>query len=283
MKSFNKVELKGRIHSYALEVKDTDNGEAIVGTVSLEVDEKGTVIESRFFAKPTYSSGKPNRTYTFLDDLMAGNYKTIKNDADEADWLSIDATVSPDYFVGRDGAKTIEDLNSSQKIRGSFINANKSHDYANSWKCDMLITRVEEIEPDEEKHIKHKARIHGYIIDDYNERVMGVKFDALDEAPMNYVLGLETSHDQPFYTSVKGEFRKETTLITREGAFGNDETVEYDNIRWALTWMPRNPYLFGEDITEDEYKNLCNGLDEYREEKLNKNKSAEDEKDKLVF
>lgn len=281
MRTYNKVELKGRIHSYALETKETEKGEAITGTVTLEVAENGTTVDARFFAYPTYNSGKTNKTYEKLESLMGEEYKTIVRDGDEADWLAIDATVAPDYFVGRDGAQTVDDLNHSQKIRGSFINPNKNHDYSNFWKCDMLITRVEDIEADDEKHRPHAARVHGYIIDDYNNRVMGVQFDALDEAPINYLLGLDVSKDAPLYTAIKGEFRQIKTLITREGAFGEAEQIEYDNLRTAITWMPKDTYEFGSDITKEQYGVFMDRLEEYKKSKLNA--AANDEADNLVF
>lgn len=285
MKSFNKVALKGRLHSYELEVKDTDNGEAIAGTVSIEASEDGAIVDVRFFAKPKYKSGKINKTYNILEDMIAGNYLTIVNDGADADWISIDGEINIDYYVGRDGAKSVDDLGKSQKIRGSFVNANKNHDYENSWRCDMLITRVEEIEEDAEKNRAHAARIHGYILDSFNERALGAKFDVVDEAAMNYVLGLAVEQENPLYSSVRGEFRKITTLIKREGAFSDDEIIEYDDLKWVLTWMPKGAYTFGEDITEDEYKAYLANLDEYKKEKFEDGakKAEKDEKDNLVF
>lgn len=283
MRSFNKIELAGRIHSYSLEEIDTEKGNAIAGTVTLETTNTGTLVETRFFAYPKYNSGKANRTYSVLEDLLAGNYKTITSDGDEADWLSIDANIDVDYYVGRDGAKDIDEMNRSQRIRGSFINANKKHEYSNVWKCDMLVTRIEDLEENPEKGYAHRVRMHGFIIDDYNERLMGVRFEAMDDAQMNYLLGLSVTSDNPLYTSVKGEFRKVTTLRVVEGAFGEDDKQEYDNTFWVMTWMPRNTYEFGDDITVDEYNSMMNALDEYKQEKLNKNKDTEDSKDKLVF
>lgn len=277
MRDFNKIELKGRIFSYALEEKDeTEKGVPIAGTVTLEVDEVGTQVETRFYAYPKYNNGTTNKTYGFLVDLLAGNFKTVADDGPEADWLSVDASISPDYYVSRDGAKTIDDLSRSQKIRGSFINPNKKHEYANKWNCDMIVTKIEDVEENVEKGYPHKVRVHGYMIDSYNERVMGVRFEAMDEAPMNYLLALNPTEDNPIYTQARGQFRKVTSLKIIEGAFGEDEKIEYDNLYWILTWMPKENYIFGDDITLEEYNNLLKGLEEYKTEKLNKYNEAED-------
>ena len=45
MRTYNAIDMKGRLFNYNLEVKDFDKGEAITGTVSLEVDDKGTVVD----------------------------------------------------------------------------------------------------------------------------------------------------------------------------------------------------------------------------------------------
>ena len=283
MKSYNKVELKGRIHNFSLEEKDTEKGTAITGTVTLQVNEAGTCVDVRFYALPKYNSGKTNRTYSVLEDMLAGNYKTVVNDADEADWLAIDANIDIDYYVGRDGAKDIDEMSRSQRIRGSFINANKNHEYENVWKCDMLVTRIEDVEENPEKGYPHKVRMHGFIVDDYNERLMGVRFEAMDQAPMNHLLGLSVSKDNPLYTSVKGEFRMVKTLKVVEGAFGEDDKKEFENLFWVMTWMPRNTYEFGDDITVEDYNAYMTACDEYKQEKLNKSKDAADEGDNLVF
>lgn len=284
MKDYNKIELKGRLFSYALEEKeDTEKGTPIAGTVTLEVDEDGTQVEVRFYAYPKYNNGNPNRTYGILSDILAGNYLTVVDNGDEAEWLSIDANISVDYYIGRDGAKDIDEMSRSQKIRGSFINQNKKHEYFNKWSCDMVVTQVEDVEENVEKGYPHKVRVHGYMLDSYNKRAMGVRFEAMDEAPMAYLLSLTPSRDNPFYTQVRGQFRKVTSLKIIEGAFGEDEKVEYENLFWVLNWMPKNAYVFGEDLTLEEFEEFMKGLDEYKTEKFNKDKNKDDEGDDLVF
>lgn len=283
MKSFNQVSLKGRLHSYELSMKEEDA--AIYGSIFVEVNAEGAIVEVRYYVTPKTKKNEVNKSYDFLEKVMDGEVKTIKDDGDEASWVTVSAKISPDFFVPRDGAKTIDDLAVSQKVRGFAIRGGKSNEYENMWNCDMLITRIEEIEPDEEKHISHKVKVSGYIVDEYNKRLMPMRCDAIDNDAINYSLTLEASPELPIYSSVKGEFRKEVTSIVKESAFGEDEVIEYDNIRWAMRWMPRIPYDFGDDISEDEYKDFLDGLTEYKTEKLEKNREKQEasEKDKLVF
>ena len=285
MKTYNNIDMKGRLYSYSLEEKDTDKGTAITGDVTLMVDADGTQVTSRFYATPTYSSGKPNRTYGVLEDMMAGNYKTVVDDGDDADWFGVSGNIDVSYFPPRDGAvKDVEDLARSQKIRGSFLNANKDHKYANKWKLDMLICRIDDVEPDEEKNIPHYVRVGGYLIDDYRERVMGVQFQARKDAAMNYILGLTASYDNPYYVSIWGELAKITRTIVRKNAFGEDEHDSYDSTVWAITGMSPDAYDFGDEsaMTVDEYNKLRDNLDEYRKERMeNDNKS--DARTNLAF
>lgn len=273
MKSYNNVDMKGRLYSYNLEEKDTDKGTAIAGEVTLVVDEAGTQATARFYATPMYKTGKPNRTYGMLEDMMAGNYKTVVDDGDDADWFGISGNIDVSYFPPRDGgAKEIEDLVRSQKIRGSFLNANKEHKFQNKWKIDMLIGRIDDVEADEEKGYPHQVRVSGYLVDNYNERVMGVQFMARKEAAMNYILGLTASWDNPYYVSIWGELLRVTRTIVRKNAFGEDEQDTYDSTIWAITGMSPDAYAFGDEsgITVDEYKELRDNLDEFRKSRLAK-------------
>lgn len=276
MKSYNNVDMKGRLYSYNLEEKDTDKGTAIAGEVTLQVDEDGTQATARFYANPTYKSGKANRTYGVLEDMMAGNFKTVVDDGDEADWFGISGSIDVSYFPPRDGgAKEIEDLVRSQKIRGSFLNANNDHKYQNKWKIDMLICRIDDVEADEEKGFPHMVRVSGYLVDDYNERVMGVQFQARKEAAMNYILGLTASWENPYYVSIWGELLRVTRTIVRKNAFGEDEHDNYDSTVWAITGMSPDAYVFGDEsaMTVDQYKELRDNLDEFRKTRLEKEDS----------
>ena len=286
MKSYNNFDMKGRLYSYSLEEKDTDKGTAITGEVTLEVDDKGTTATARFFAYPTYNSGKTNRTYSVLEDMMAGNYKTVVDDADEADWLAMTGNIDVNYFVPRDGAKDIDELARSQKLRGSFVNQNKDHNYQNKWKLDMLITRIDDVEEDAEKNIPHYVRVTGYLIDDYRERVTLVQFQARKEAAMKYILGLTASYDQPYYVSIWGELMKIARTIVRKNAFGEDEVDEYESYIWAITGMAPEAYDFGDEsaMTVEQYNEFRENLDAHKKERLEDgNDSAGSGKPDLAF
>lgn len=286
MRAYNGIEMKGRLYDYALESRDTDKGEAIMGTVTLQVDDKGTLATVRFYARPKYSSGKPNRTYNILDEMIAGNYLTVVNDGDEADWLAVTGNIDVNYFVGRNGAKTIDDLASAQQIRGSFINANNKREYQNKWKVDVLITGVAEVEANPEKGYDRYANVSGYIVDDYNERLLNIHFDARKEAAINYMLGLTVSTKEPVFTSAWGQLLKVSTKKVNKNVFGageDDDVRETENTRWVVTGMGE-PYNFGDeaDMSAETYEEYRKNLNDFKQKKLDE-AHEEEEDESLAF
>lgn len=285
MKTYNSLDMKGRLSNYALQTISTDKGEAIGGEIMLEVDAEGTVATLRFFGYPTYNNGKPNKTYGVLEDMMAGNYKTIADYGDEADWMALTGSIDVSYFVGKN-QNSDEDISRSQKMRGAFINPNKEKKYNNKWKLDMIITSVKEVEADEEKKQPRYVRVSGYLVDDYNERVMEVSFQARSEGAMNYILGLEPSFDEPHYVSLWGSLVKVSRLVVRKNAFGDDETDEYSSTQWVITGMNPEAYEWGDEkvMTDDQYSELRAALEEHKEAQKNKDEDgAPSAKKELAF
>jgi hypothetical protein len=287
MKTYNSVDLKGRLFNYGLTTISTEKGEAIGGDVLIEVDTQGTIVTVRFFGYPTYNSGKPNKTYAILDDMMAGNYKTLADHGDDADWLGVSASIDVGYFVGKNQAPG-EDISRSQKVRGSFINPNKEKGYSNKWKLDTIITNISEIDADEEKQLERFVKVNGFLIDDYNKRVMEVGFQARSEGAINYLLSLEPSLNEPYYVSMWGQITKVSRLIVRKSAFGEDLTEEYNSLQWVITGMSPESYEWGDEriMSDGAYVDLRAALAEHKQEVENKAISSIEEGGKttgLVF
>lgn len=286
MKSYNGIDMKGRLYDYALESRDTDNGEAIMGTVTVEVDPNGTLATIRFYARPKYNNGKPNRTYNILDEMIAGNYQTVVNDGDEADWIAVTGNIDVNYFVGRQGAKTVDDMASAQQLRGVFINANNKKEYFNRWKMDVLITGVADVEANPEKGYDRYANVSGYLVDDYNERLANVHFDARKEAAINYLTGLTCSTKEPVFTSAWGQLLKVSTKKVNKNVFGageDDDVRETENTRWVVTGMGE-PYNFGDeaDMSVETYEEFRKNLADFKLKKFNEATESEEDGD-LAF
>lgn len=253
MKSYNNVDMKGRLHNYALELKETDKGEAISGTVTVEVDEDGTLATARFYARPKYNSGKVNKTYGVLEDMMAGNYQTVADDGPDADWIAMTGNIDVSYFVGRNNSNSDDDLVRSQKIRGGFLNPNRKQEYTNKWKLDFIITKIVEVDEDMERKLPRLVRVIGLLVDDYNGVVKEVVVQARAEKAMDYIAGLSASDDAPYFVSTWGSLTRITRTVTRENAFGDAEVDEYESVQWVITGMNPEPYdISDENVLGDE-------------------------------
>lgn len=297
MKSYNKVTLKGRLNSYELSVYNGDKGDAIRGRVGIEVDKDGTVVNVEVFAYPTYSSGKRNRSYGFLEEMLNGEMVTVENLRENPDltpaWLAIDGNIDISYFVGKEGAKSADDVMRSQKIRGSFINPNNKHEYFNEWAVDMLVTATHEYDADAERNTPNYLTFSGYFVDTFRNSLLGVSFDARDTgAPsdsgaMNFIRSLDgnVSESMPFFSQVRGDFRTVKTIKVAEGFFGEDRTTENNSVYWVVNWISKNVYTFGEDIEIDKYNDFKAELEDIKQKAFEKWKDSEDDPsgDNLVF
>lgn len=270
MKNYNALDMKGRLFDYTLEADENDKGALIKGEIKLEVDEAGTVVTLRYHVNEKTNAGKINKTYGVLEDMLAGNYKTVTADGDEAAWFALTGNIDVSYFIGRNSSDG--ELVRSQKLRGGFVNDNKEKKYLNKWKLDFLITDVKEIDADAEKQLDRFVKVSGYLVDDYRKRVMEVQFQARSEKAMDYILAnISPSFDNPYFVATWGSIVKMSRLVVRKNAFGEDEEDSYDSIQWAIVGMNPEAYAFGDEavMTTDEYAEFRANLEEHKEEKAN--------------
>lgn len=272
MKNFNRVDIAGRIFSHKLEDKDG----ALRGTLDIEVSAEGQIATVNVYMKPVYNNGKTNNSYTMLDDIYTGRLKTVVDAGDNADWISCSCNIRVGYFKPREGDEAAR----SQRINCSFLNDNSRHQYKNEWKLDLMITKVIEREADAEKNLAAAMLINGYFADDYRESLLEFKCQTTNPKAMAVIAGLSCSDTIPYFVAVKGNIDEVKTTKVIEGAFGEDETIEFKSTAWELTWMAKNPYDFGDEsaITMEEFQNYKKTLDETKEEAM-----KDKEGDGLVF
>jgi hypothetical protein len=120
----------------------------------------------------------------------------------------------------------------------------------NTFKCDMLITGVREVEADPERNLPAKAIVRGAIFD-FRNTLMPVEFSATNPNAISYFLGLEATNSNPTFTCVWGRQISETIVkeIRTESAFGEDEIREVKNTRkdFVITGAAREPYAWDEE------------------------------------
>ena len=273
-KTINKVSVEGRLYDISkLTLKKVENKESahfgedfIGGSIDVATDEEGlNIVTVNFtFVQPTYKSGKTNATYGVLKSLIETGKTIIKDGADNATLVRVDAALGlNDFYTDRNGEET---LVSAKTVNGSFVNIiNKLNDESarSTFECDMLINGTTLVEANEERHIDKDYLIVKGAIFDFRNAIMPIEFIVKNEGGMKYFEGLNASAKEPVFTKVWGQIHSENIVnrVEQESAFGEPTVKEYSRtVREYIvtgTSKPDAVYEVGNaenGITEDEVK-----------------------------
>ena len=257
----NQTHIEGVLYEHALEAKvtgDTSKNPGtpfITGTISIATDDAMTNIVPVHFTYVTavFGSGKPNDTYTTLNNIVNGTFGTyMKDGAEKAVKLRIDSAIGlNEFFTDRNGK---EELVSAKRNEGGFVHKvdalDEDEKVRNTFKADMLINCVTRIEADEEKNLPEKVIVKGAIFD-FRKSLLPVEFSATNPNAMNYFEGLGATQKEPVFTCVWGRQVSETIVrqIRTESAFGEDEVREVKNTRrdFVITGAAKDPYVWDDE------------------------------------
>lgn len=234
----------------------------ISGDLEVAVDEEGlNVIAVHFtYVTSTYASGKPNSTYGNLVKIMeAADASWLEAGKENAMKVRIDGSLSVNDFVGRDGQ-----LVAAKRCEGSFLNIvtalNPKEKERSTFQADIVITKVNRIEADEERNIPEDyVVLHGAVFNFRND-LNPVDLIVRHPQGMNYFESLDISASEPLYTKVWGHIISQTIQVTRteESAFGDSaiRAFERKNREWVVTGTAKYPYDYGEEdvMTEKELR-----------------------------
>lgn len=257
----NQTHIEGVLYEHALESKvsgETSKNPGtpfISGTIGIATDDAMTnIITVHFtYVTATFGSGKPNDTYTTLNNIINGTFGTyMKDGADKAVKLRVDSAIGlNEFYTDRNGK---EELVSAKRNEGGFVHKVDAIDadekVRNTFKTDMLINSVTRTEADEEKKIPEKVIVKGAIFD-FRKNLLPIEFSATNPHAMDYFEGLGASQKEPVFTCVWGRQVSEvvTRTITTESAFGEDEVREIKNTRkdFVITGAAKEPYLWDDE------------------------------------
>ena len=257
----NQTHIEGILYEHALEAKvtgDTSKNPGtpfITGTISIATDDKLTnIVPIHFtYVTATFGSGKPNDTYTTLNNIVNGTFGSyMKDGADKAVKLRVDSAIGlNEFFTDRNGK---EELVSAKRNEGGFVHKvdalDEDEKVRNTFKVDMVINGVTRTEADEEKNIPEKVVVKGAIFD-FRKSLMPVEFSATNPNAMNYFEGLGATQKEPVFTCVWGRQVSETIVrqIRTESAFGEDEVREVKNTRrdFVITGAAKDPYVWDDE------------------------------------
>lgn len=262
-KMINTCHIEGLLYEHKLELRESGPNSKnpgtkfIMGTVDIATDDACTNIVSVHFTyvTATTAKGATNATFTTLMNIVDGKYGTVMaNGKENAVKLRIDSALGlNEFYTDRNGQ---EELVSAKRNEGGFVHVADSlaedETMRNTFKCDMLITGVKEVEADEEKKLPAKAVVRGAIFD-FRGALMPVEFSAINPNAIKYFVGLGASNATPTFTCVWGRQVSETIVreIRTESAFGEDEVREVKNTRkdFVITGASKEPYAWDDMST----------------------------------
>ena len=262
-KMTNTTHIEGLLYEHKLELRESGPNSKnpgtkfIMGTVDIATDDACTnIVPVHFtYVTATTAKGATNATFTTLSNIVDGKYGSVMaNGKENAVKLRIDSALGlNEFYTDRNGQ---EELVSAKRNEGGFVHVADSlaedETMRNTFKCDMLITGVKEVEADEEKKTPAKAIVRGAIFD-FRGALMPVEFSAINPNAIKYFLGLGASNATPTFTCVWGRQVSETIVreIRTESAFGEDEVREVKNTRkdFVITGASKEPYAWDDAST----------------------------------
>lgn len=223
----------------------------IAGTILVAVDEEGlNIIPVHFtYVTKTYSSGKENRTYGVLEQILGSGKTWTSVGKENALKVRIDASLALNEFYAQDGS-----LVAAKRNEGSFVNIVNGPmspvSEHNRFTTDMVITNVTHVDADEEKNVTEHAVVRGCVFD-FRNAILPVEFLIRNAQGMKYFEGLDANDSNPVYTKVWGKINCSSVTYEEktESAFGEPivNTRTRRTREWEITGAAEEPFNFGDE------------------------------------
>lgn len=226
--------------------------EYIAGTILVAVDEEGfniVPVHFTYVTKVYGSSGKENRNYGVLEQILANEKTWTSVGKENALKVRIDASLGVNEFYGQDGNLVVVKRN-----EGSFINIVNGplapENERNRFTCDMVITGVNHVDADEEKNVTEHAVVRGCVFD-FRNAILPVEFIVRHPGGIKHFESLDASSSNPIYTKVWGKISCSSVTYEEvtESAFGEPmvTTKTRRTREWEISGVAENPFEFGEE------------------------------------
>lgn len=245
----NSVDVRGWVFNHTLAKKVSRKGVEYIGgsiNVATDVDAVNVVPVNFMYVVPTFKNGKPNTTYSFLEQIINEN-NTYEMNGASATKIRIDGDVECNDFVTREG-----EMASPKRVRGSFAHP-ETGDIATvgcaKFKTDMLIESYQEVEVENSDNY---GRIRGYVFNFKND-FLPVEYTIRTAGGMSYFEKADISVSEPMLTKVWGNIVC-TTIENRtetENAFGAPTVnITTRTLRaWDIEGASVDPMEFGDEST----------------------------------
>lgn len=257
----NESHVEGYLYDHKLEKKVTGANsknpgtEFISGTISIATDDKmENVIQIHYtYVTATTAKGNANATFTALDKIITDNPTVLNVGADKAIKVRCDTAIGlMEWFRELTDEKPVSIVRNEGGFAHIVTSVNEDEKQRNTFKADIVITSVKEVEADPEKNQEASVKVRGCIFD-FRKALLPVEFVARSKGAMNYFLGLEASPKTPVFTCVWGR-QLSQTVVTRtvtESAFGEDEVRERQTStrEYVITGASKSTYEWDDEET----------------------------------
>lgn len=265
-KTINQTYIEGYVYSHKLELKVSGPNSKNPGTnfikgsldIATNEDCSNTITVNFTYVAEKTKAGQKNATYDILSRIINRQlFNVIEDGKEKAAKVKINSAFGLNEWFD----KETDELVSRMINDGGFVtlisNFEKSEDQRNSFKVDMLITKVNRKEANEEKDEPEKMIVKGYVFN-FRKEILPVEFVVFNEKAMNYF----EDHDfstSPMFTQVGGsqESRVFKKTEVEESAFGDDIVNEVTRYRKAtvIKFAKKEPYEWdSEDLSAAEVK-----------------------------
>ena len=267
----NQTHIEGLVYDHKLEKKvsgpqsKNPGTEFIAGTLDVATDYgmdaegnligKGINVVKIHFTYVTATTAKCNSNATFqaLQNIINEEQTIVKVGKEKAFKVRCDSAIALNEWFRE---LTDEKPQSVIRNEGGFVHIvnsitedEKAH---NTWKADMIITGVREVEADPDRGTEDHVVVKGAIFD-FRKALLPFEFVARSAGAMKYFLNLEVSNKQPVFTCAWG--RQMSTVIktqtVTESAFGEDEVTitERTTREFLCNGCSKVPYEWDDEDT----------------------------------
>ena len=255
----NETHIEGYLYDHKLEKKvsgpnaKNPGTEFIAGTISVATDEKmQNVINLHYtYVTAVTAKGSANATFTALDKIITDNPTVLNVGMEKAVKVRCDSAVDLNEWFRE---LTDEKPQSIVRNEGGFVHIvnaiNEDEKQRNTFKTDIVITSVKDVEADAEKGTDACVRVRGAIFN-FRKALLPVEFVARSKGAMAYFQNLDVSAKHPIFTCVWGR-QQNQTVVTRtvtESAFGEDEVRERQTTtrEFVITGASKTPYIWDDE------------------------------------
>lgn len=255
IKMKNQVHIEGRLYEHKLERKvsgatsKNPGTPFISGTIDIATDDEcmNVVSVHYTYVTATTAKGRPNPTYAILDDIVTNNKSVMNVGVDEAIRLRAETSIGlNEFYSDRNGESTFV---SNKRNEGGLLfymtdPFKEKLEQRSRFETSMLITKIREIEADEERNLPAKVMVSGYIFD-FRNALLPVEYTARAEKAMDYFLSLtDVNENHPFFTNIIGQEVSQVVshTITEEGAFSTEvRTVTSTTRMFEILFGDKDP------------------------------------------